>query len=39
MLEILPQLSSKASLDKVYEALTWPERLANWWTQDTIAED
>ena len=36
--EILHQLSIKAPIGKVYQALTEQKGLASWWTQHTTAE-
>ena len=38
MADILHQLSINVSPERVYEAITQQEGLANWWTQDTVAE-
>ena len=38
MADILHQLSINVSPERVYEAITQQEGLANWWAQDTVAE-
>ncbi len=38
MPDILHRVGIKSSLDKVYKALTTPDGLAAWWTNDTQGE-
>ena len=39
MTDILHRVGIKASLDKVYQALTTRTGLAGWWTRDTRGDD
>ena len=38
MVDILHRVGIKASQDEVYRALTTPEALAGWWTNDTSGD-
>lgn len=38
MANILHQLTIEVSPERVYEAITHQDGLANWWTRDTVAE-
>lgn len=38
MVDILHRVGAKASADEVYRALTTPEGLAGWWTDDTTGD-